>query len=130
MYQLTSKLIVYRNMDEGSILFKLADILKEFYGGRYDKEKLVTDIFEQINNILCMATKYGFNKNLWHNYLTFLLAMTENPFTIVSEKVGAVEGTVNEFAKSDFAIFSNCLIMILLNRNKIEHAVFFYNSKL
>ena len=67
------------------------------------KEDLVTEIYDQIHNLLDLSTRYGFDKNLWHNYLAFLLAMSENPFTLVSEKVGANEGTVNEFAKGDFA---------------------------
>lgn len=105
MYRLTSKLVIYRNLGEGSILFSLADICERFVSGDYIKENLITDIYSQINRLLVMATKYGFDKNLWHNYLTFLLAMNENPFTMVSEKVGANEGTVNEFAKNDFLIF-------------------------
>lgn len=35
----------------------------------------------------------------------FQLAMSENPFTMVSEKVGGNDGTVNAFAKADFQIF-------------------------
>ncbi len=105
MYRLTSKLIIYRNIREESILFQLSAICRHFLEGNYEKEELVTDILEQINHLLNIATRYGFDKNLWHNYLAFLLAMTENPFTLVSEKVGANEGTVNEFALNDFAIF-------------------------
>lgn len=108
MHRLTSKLIIYRNIGEDSILFKLADICRRFYDGEfgeYDREQLTTDIFAQIHRLLEVSTKYGFDNNLWHNYLAFLLATTENPFTLVSEKVGANEGTVNEFAKNDFAVF-------------------------
>lgn len=105
MYRLTSKLVIYRNIGSDSILFQLSDICQRFTEKNYEKEALITDIFVQINRLLEIATKYGFDKNLWHNYLAFLLAMTENPFTLVSEKIGANEGTVNEFAKNDFSIF-------------------------
>ncbi len=105
MYRLTAKLVIYRNFGEDSILFHLADICETFYSGKYVKESLITDIYCQINRLLDVSTRYGFDKNLWHNYLSFLLSMNENPFTMVSEKVGANEGTVNEFAKSDFRIF-------------------------
>lgn len=105
MYRLTSKLVIYRNFGEDSILFHLADICERFAEGRYVREDLITDIYSQINRLLAVSTKYGFDRNLWHNYLAFLLAMDENPFTMVSEKVGANEGTVNEFAKNDFRIF-------------------------
>lgn len=92
-------------MGEDSILFRLADICQRFAAGNYIKENLITDIYVEIHRLLDISTRYGFDKNLWHNYLAFILAMSENPFTMVSEKVGANQGTVNEFAKSDFKIF-------------------------
>lgn len=105
MHHLTSKLIIYRNIGEDSILFRMADICRRFEEKEYQTEELITDILNQIHRLLDEATRYGFNKNLWHNYLAYLLAMTETPFTLVSEKVGANRGSVNEFARSDFRIF-------------------------
>ena len=54
-----------------------------------------------------MATDYGFDHNLWHNYLTYLLITNENPFSLTCEKVGANDGSVNIFAKNDFRVFRN-----------------------
>jgi len=105
MYRLTSKLVIYRNIDRESILFRLAQICKEFDSGEYDPEELSGRILDEIHRLLDLATSYGFDRNLWHNYLAFLLAMTENPFTLVCEKKGRVEGTVNRFAAGDFEIF-------------------------
>ncbi|MGI6107519.1 MAG: ATP-binding protein [Lachnospiraceae bacterium] len=105
MYRLTSKLIIYNNIGEDSILAHLSEICREFDEGSASDEELTRKILHEIHRLLDIATVYGFNKNLWHNYLAFLLAMTETPFTLVSEKVGANRGTVNEFAKSDFHIF-------------------------
>lgn len=105
MYRLTSKLVIYRNIGENSILFNLSEIFKEFASGKYLKEDLITKIYVEINRLLDISTRYGFDKNLWHNYLAFIIAMNENPFALVSEKVGANEGTVNIFARGDFAIF-------------------------
>ncbi|MGB9937331.1 MAG: ATP-binding protein [Methanobacterium sp.] len=105
MYHLTSQLVIYKNIDKNSILFRLSSICQQFATGNYVKEDLISDINIEINRLLNISTHYGFDKNLWHNYLAFILAMTENPFTLISEKVGANEGTVNKFAKSDFCIF-------------------------
>lgn len=105
MHRLTSKLVMYRNFGDDSILFRLSEICQKFSSGDYIKEDIVKDIYEQIHRLLELATRYGFDKNLWHNYLAFVLAMSENPFTMVSEMVGATEGTAKEFAKADFAIF-------------------------
>ncbi len=104
MHNLTSKFIVYKNMDE-EILLNLSAIFRKFESGSYDDDELINDIYTQINSLLTLATNYGFNHNLWHNYLAYLLATTENPFTLVSEKVGKKEGSVNRFVKGDFKLF-------------------------
>ena len=84
---------------------------KTIYQVVRDKETLFFDtatyIYEQIKRILEVATDYGFDKNLWHNYLTFYLITNENPFSLTCEKVGANDGSVNEFAKNDFKVFMN-----------------------
>ena len=105
MYRLTSKLIIYRGIGEESILRCLAEICRKFDEGDYDREALISEIYEQVHRLLDLATRYGFNKNLWHNYLAYLIATTETPFTLVSEKVGANQGSVNTFALNDFRIF-------------------------
>ncbi len=105
MYNLTSKLIIYSKPVNGEILFDLAGICRDFDEGNYDKEKMIERIYDDIHSLLDIATKYGFNGNLWHNYLAFLLAMTETPFTLVAEKTGAGDGSVNSFALNDFRIF-------------------------
>ena len=105
MYRLTSQLIIYRNIDQDSILMQLSDIFRRWEHDESSPEELTADILTQIHRLLDLATKYGFNDNLWHNYLAFLLATTETPFTLVSEKVGVLDGSVNQFAQNDFAIF-------------------------
>ena len=105
MYRLTSKLIIYREIGEDSILMRLSDVCRRFDRGDYDKEALTAMVLDQIHRLLDLATRYGFDRNLWHNYLAFLLAMTETPFTLVSEKVGANEGSVNHFVKNDLRVF-------------------------
>ena len=105
MYRLTSKLIIYRNIDRNSILFRLADICRSLQSGSYETEALSERVLEEIHRLLDVATKYGFDGNLWHNYLAFLLATTEAPFTLVCEKTGGSDGSVNAFAKNDLEIF-------------------------
>lgn len=109
MYRLTAKLIIYRKINKNSILFRLAEVCRQFNTGSYDAEALTGDVLTEINRLLDVATKYGFNGNLWHNYIAFLLAMTETPFTLVCEKNGASSGSVKEFAKSDLEVFRQLL---------------------
>lgn len=128
MYKQVSKLIVYRELGEDSILKRLAGIFEDFDWYRdnvlsdssafsasklaemqdkkhISKESLITRIYAEIKRLLDLSTDYGFDDNLWHNYLAFVMITNENSFTLTSEKVGANDGSVNHFAMNDFAIF-------------------------
>ena len=105
MYKIVSRLLIYGDMPKDTILMELADIVRKMDDGSQTKEELATRVFTQMKHLLQVATDYGFDKNLWHNYLTFLLITSENPFSITCEKVGANEGSVNYFAKGDFKAF-------------------------
>ena len=107
MHRQVSKLILYRDLGEDSILRNLARIFQTFESCHYREEELVTDIYRQMKKLLDLGTDYGFDKNLWHNYLTYVLVTNENSFSITCEKHGAHDGTVNHFAKNDFRHFMN-----------------------
>lgn len=105
MYKIVSRLLIYGDMPKDTILMELADIVRKMDDKTQTKEELSTRVFTQMKHLLQVATDYGFDRNLWHNYLTFLLITSENPFSITCEKVGANEGSVNYFAKGDFRAF-------------------------
>lgn len=107
MYQEVSKLILYRDLGEDSILFRLAKVFEDYDEGNVNSADLTTRIYIEMKRLLDLATAYGFDSNLWHNYLAFLLITNENSFSITCEKVGANDGTVNQFAKGDFRIFKS-----------------------
>ena len=111
MYNLISKLVIYRKLEKDSILFSLAETiekvnaLSEAEQNTSVKDEMTASIYTQINRLLELATEYGFDQNLWHNYLAYILSVNENPFSITCEKTGMQEGTVNQFARGDFKIF-------------------------
>ena len=105
MYNIVSKLLIYGDLPKDSILMELSGIIREFKEEQYKKDEVITRIYHQVKRILEVATDYGFDENLWHNYLTYLLITNENPFSLTCEKVGANDGSVNYFAKNDFKQF-------------------------
>ncbi len=107
MYREIAKLIMYGDMDRACILYQFGEIFRRFDEKSSSKPELIKDIYTQLKRLLIVATDYGFNHNLWHNYLTFFIVTNENPFSITCEKVGANDGSVNHFAKNDFRVFKN-----------------------
>ena len=105
MEKIVSKLLLYGDMPKDSILMQLADVCRELHKGTYDKDELIARIFCQLKKLLILGTANGFDGNLWHNYLTYLLILDENPFSLTCEKIGSQNGSVNHFAKNDFAAF-------------------------
>lgn len=115
MYRLISKLVVFKNLGEDSLLQRLAEVINQYdliNQGKIDEDientyqvSIISRLNSLINELLDIATVYGFDHNLWHNYLTYLLISMENPFSITCEKIGPREGSVNLLAKADFKIF-------------------------
>ena len=103
MYQEIAKLIMYGDIDETTILYQLGEIFRDFESGKESKAVLTRRVYTQIKRLLTLATDFGFDENLWHNYLAYFLITNENPFSITCEKTGASDGSVNHFARNDFA---------------------------
>ncbi len=127
MYKYISNLILYSNLAEDSVLKEFSAVSGELERavisngfdratGRevtglvsadtmahIDTNALVRRIYVQIKHILDVATDFGFNNNLWRDYLTFRVISDQNSFSLTCEGNGAQEGgSVNDFARNDF----------------------------
>lgn len=105
MDALTARLLLYGDLGRDSILLRLSALFAEWKAGGTPKPVLIRGIYDQIKRLLDLSTAYGFAEDLWQDYLAFLLATNENSFSLITERVGALEGSVDRFAKADFAAF-------------------------
>lgn len=105
MYTKLARLIVYKEAAEDRLLKGIAGCIHDYDFHAKDETQIVSEIYSCIHGLLDLATAYGFDDNLWQAYLAYLLATTETPFSLLCEKHGAEEGTVNSLAKKDLAIF-------------------------
>lgn len=108
MYKITSRLIMYGNLDRDSILMKLSELLEKLDrgDGTATKDELVRGIYDEVYRILDLATRFGFDENLWQCYIAYILATNENPFSIICETVGAAQdASVNQIVKQDMECF-------------------------
>ena len=104
MLKEVSKLLIYSDLGGDSILENLAKTI----ASSDDKDTKIRKIYTEVKRLLDLATSYGFDSNLWQNYLTFVLITNENSFSLTCERKGASEGgSVNTLAKQDFKIFKN-----------------------
>ena len=101
----TNELMLYKNMDYGEILKDMTFLIENSESEYYNKEDLRGLLFECVNSLLELSVSHGFEGNLWHTYLTFLLASDENAYSTSCEIVGEVDGSINQIALHDFAIF-------------------------
>lgn len=100
-----NELMIYKNIEEGEVLQDMAFLMENYDSDFYNQEDLKGLLFDTANQILELAVSHGFEGNLWHTYLTFLLANHENAYSTSCEIVGEIQGTINEAALHDFQIF-------------------------
>lgn len=99
-----NELILYRNFSD-DIFRKMVHVANTYDEPSADKEKLIDDIYACLHDMIAIAGSHGFEGNLWHSYLSYLLITNENAFSIECEKQGDVLGSLNMLALHDLEIF-------------------------
>lgn len=101
----TNELMLYKNMEYGELLLDMTFLIENYENEYYNREDLRSLLFECVNALLELSVSHGFEGNLWHTYLTFLLASDENAYSTSCEIVGPVDGSINDIALQDFGVF-------------------------
>lgn len=99
------ELIVYKDFEQGHILEDMTWIMDNYDNDYYNREDVQALYYECIHGLVDLAGTYGFEGNLWHTYLTYLLVNNENVFSTACEIKGAVKGSINGLALHDFEVF-------------------------
>ena len=136
-----NELMLYRNMEQNHILHDFAFLMENYNNEYYNKEDLRGLLFDCVNEILELSVTHGLEGNLWHDYLTFVLASDENAYSTSCEIVGQIDGSINTIALHDFEIFKglfdydftelekvldvNCISMLLDYQSSDEHGSVF-----
>lgn len=99
------ELIVYRNFEDGELLYDMAWLMEHYQDDYYNVEDMAGLFYECIHRLIELAGSYGFYGNLWHCYLANLLVNNENSYSCGCEIRGAIDGTINQAALHDIVIF-------------------------
>ncbi|NLG03447.1 MAG: DUF815 domain-containing protein [Clostridia bacterium] len=99
------ELILYKHFKHEDILTDMSWLLTHCEDDYYNLEDRRTLLFDVVHRLVELAGSHGYEGNLWHTYLTYLLANNENAFSMASEIKGAVDGSINQIAMHDFGVF-------------------------
>ncbi|MBQ7918881.1 MAG: ATP-binding protein [Lachnospiraceae bacterium] len=99
------ELIVYRNFEDGDLLYDMAFLMEHYKDEYYNAEDMSALLYDCIHRLIEMAGSYGFHGNLWHCYLANLLVNNENSYSSGCEIRGEIEGSINVAALHDIVIF-------------------------
>ncbi len=81
MYHEIAKLILYGDNAEDCLLVQFGELFRALEAGSATRADLTRRVYTQVKRLLILATDYGFDKNLWHNYIAYFLITNENPFS-------------------------------------------------
>lgn len=104
MHRYINKLILYRG-GPAQLLNSLAEITSEFAEGNYCRHRLTDKAHILTNKLLMLASLYNFNDNIWNCYYAYILAFSENPFSLSLERRQFTAGSISKFMLNDMAVF-------------------------
>ena len=101
----TNELILYKDMEDGELLQDMTFLMENYNNEYYNEDDMKSLLYSTIGDLTELSVSHGFEGNLWHTYLTYLMVSHENAYSTSCEIVGEIEGSLNEIALHDFAIF-------------------------
>lgn len=101
----TKELILFKNFENGKLFYNFTWLMENLENEYYNREDMAALYYECYHDLMELAVSHGFEGNLWHNFLAFLLINNENAYSRACEIRGQVQGSINDIALHDFAIF-------------------------
>ena len=100
-------LILYKDFENGKLFYNMTWIMENYENDYYNKEDVESLLYESLNQLMELAVSHGFEGNLWHSFLAFILVNNENAYSKACEIRGEVEGSINQIVLHDFEIIKS-----------------------
>ena len=100
----SGELILYKNFENGELFYNFTWILENYDSEFYNRSDIVELYYLCLIQLIELAVSHGFEGNLWHCFLAFIMVNNENAYSTACEMKGAVNGSINAIAAHDFAI--------------------------
>ncbi|MBE6015861.1 MAG: ATP-binding protein [Lachnospiraceae bacterium] len=111
------RMLVYKSLKEDTILQKMVWVAGSLDDGMVSEADKKECFYDVVSGLISLAHDHGYEGNLWHDYLAYLIADNENAYSLACEKRGATKGSINEVVLGDFAIFKK---LFDINLSKID----------
>lgn len=108
----TNELILYKDMEDGELLQDMTFLMENYNNEYYNEDDMKSLLYSTIGDLTELSVSHGFEGNLWHTYLTYLMVSHENAYSTSCEIVGPVEGSINVRHCMILRFLKNCLTMI------------------
>ena len=86
-------------MENGQILQDITFLIENYQNDYYNMEDMKGLLYDAVNEILEMAVSHGFEGDLWHNYLTYLMASHENAYSTSCVSI-RLHCTISKYSKN------------------------------
>lgn len=103
----TKNLILYKDFESSELFGSFTWLMENYENSAENREENKALLYKCFGQLTELAASHGFEGNLWHNYMAYLLVDSENAYSRACEIRGEVEGSINELAAHDFAILKN-----------------------
>lgn len=103
----TKNLILYKNWEYGELFDSFTWLIENYRNISTDRGEAEALFYRCIGQLTELAASHGFEGNLWHYFIAFLLVNHENAYSRACEIRGGIGGSVNELALHDFAIIKD-----------------------
>lgn len=98
------ELILYQKFDDGNTFYGLAGLMECCGNASGDMGGLRETYYKCLHDLLEFSANHGFEGNIWHSFLAFLLADHENAYSRACENLGDKGGALSMAALHDFEI--------------------------
>ncbi len=115
-----NRLLLYRNLAHEDILGDIIWVNNQMEEHMSDTGEIIETLCRAVSNLIELSTSHGYEGNLWHTYIAYLLAGNENAYSLSCEMKGEVEGSINDVALNDFKIFKR---LFGLDLRKLDNAL-------
>ena len=70
-------LILYKDFENGKLFYNMTWIMENYENEYYNKEDVESLLYQSLKQLMELAVSHGFEGNLWHSFLAFILVNNE-----------------------------------------------------